>query len=167
MSRRFFHDSRDSIYRRPYGAVPCGSAVALSFQAMRRQAPANVRLRTWSTSLGEQVLEPVRLARVGDAADRNAYEFEFCAPEQPGLLWYHFIVSYADHTLRFGAPADGLGGAGVEYEAVPADWQITVYAAKTRVPDWYTHGIMYQIFPDRFYRGDSPPPLPQLPQQAL
>ena len=76
MSRRFFHDSRDPMYRRPYGAVPCGSAVALSFQAMRRQAPVNVSLRIWSTSLGEQVLEPARLAPVEGAADRLAYEFE-------------------------------------------------------------------------------------------
>jgi 4-alpha-glucanotransferase len=167
MSRSFFHDSRDPIYRRPYGAVPCGSAVALSFQAMRYEAPLTVRLRIWSTSLGEQVQDPVRIAPVEGVADRIAYEFEVCAPDTPGLLWYHFIVSYADYTVQFGAPNDGLGGAGTEYEAVPADWQITVYAAKTRVPDWYTHGIMYQIFPDRFYRGDSPPPLPELPQQAL
>ena len=76
MSRRLFHDSRDAIYRRPYGAVPCGSAVALSFQAMRQQAPVNVRLRIWSTSRGEQVLEPVRLAPVDGIAERLAYEFE-------------------------------------------------------------------------------------------
>lgn len=167
MNRHLFHDSRELSCRRPFGAVPCGSAVTLSVHAMRQSIPLKVQLRIWSTSVGEMLIGPTAVNPQAEPADSIAYEFRFEVPQRPGLLWYHFIVNYDEHTVRLGAPADGLGGLGVIYEAVPTDWQITVYAAETRVPAWYTQGIMYQIFPDRFYRGDSPQALPSLPPQGL
>ncbi|MFR2345283.1 MAG: glycoside hydrolase family 13 protein, partial [Acutalibacteraceae bacterium] len=30
------------------------------------------------------------------------------------------------------------------------DWQLTVYAADFKTPDWLAGGVLYQIFPDRF-----------------
>ncbi len=167
MSRRFFHDSRDLIYRRPYGAVPCGSAVALSFQAMRQDAPLQVLLRTWSTSAGEFIVKAEKVYETEAGGGRVCYQFQLEAPATPGLLWYHFIVNYPDRMAWFGAPADGLGGAGEEYNSLPTDWQITVYQAGASVPAWYTHGTMYQIFPDRFYRGDAAADVPKLPPMAL
>jgi len=167
MGRVLFHDSRELIYRRPYGAVPCGSAVTLVFQAMRQDAPIQVQLRTWSTSAGEFIAKPEKVCETEASGGQVCYQFELEAPATPGLLWYHFIVNYPDRTVWFGAPVDGLGGAGEEYTSLPTDWQITVYDQQAKVPDWYTHGIMYQIFPDRFYRGDAPAALPELPTLAL
>ena len=44
--------------------------------------------------------------------------------------------------------------------AKPVLWQITVYDEKFRTPEWFKGGIMYQIFPDRFYRsGEKEYPL--------
>ena len=158
------HNSRDIEYRRPFGAVPCGTAVQLSLDVEELFAVDQVRLRTWSTASGEKIYNPVL---VTEEHSRKRYVFETDVAKKPGLIWYHFIVEAAGRTLWFGAPSDGLGGVGVSYDSVPADWQITVYDAAVKVPSWYTHGIMYQIFPDRFYRGDKQKELPELPVGSL
>ena len=167
MSRNLHHDSRDFTFRQPYGAVPCGSAVTLVFQADREAVPSQVLLRSWSTSGGEFIAKPEKVYETETGGGRACYQFQLDAPDTPGLLWYHFIVNFADQVVWFGAPADGFGGKGVAYSSLPTDWQITVYDPKAQVPQWYTHGIMYQIFPDRFYRGDAPAALPELPPMAL
>ena len=164
MHSTLLHHSRDAHYRRPFGAVPCGTAVCLFLDAHRDSSPTAVSLRLWSTAEGEKVLEPVK---VGEEVESLRYVFEFAAPSVPGLLWYHFVIRYGEKIIWYGAPGDGQGGCGVPYDSVPADWQITVYNPAASVPSWYTHGIMYQIFPDRFYRGDKPAVLPQLPLGAV
>ena len=46
-----------------------------------------------------------------------------------------------------------MGGEGRIYETSPPSFQITLYDDCRKVPEWYTDGIMYQIFPDRFAKG--------------
>ena len=42
------------------------------------------------------------------------------------------------------------------YGCNPVNWQLTVYDESYTTPEWFKGGIMYQIFPDRFYRaGDE------------
>jgi len=53
-------------------------------------------------------------------------------PEEPGVLWYAF---------------ESRGERGDTH-------QITVYRFAP-APDWYKNAICYQIFPDRFYRGEN------------
>lgn len=165
MGNGFCHDSRNIDYRRPLGAVPCGTAVTLYFEAHVRSLPESVLLRTWSRVAGERIYEPVT---VDEAPCRFRYRFDVKAPGEPCLVWYRFLLRHESRSVVYGAPADGLGGEGREYGAVPEDdWQITVYDAEARVPEWYTHGIMYQVFPDRFYRGDTPAVIPELPPGGL
>lgn len=52
------------------------------------------------------------------------------APKEPCVLWYAFL-------------ADG---------EETCEWQITVYEAAP-APDWWKDAVVYQIFPDRFFRG--------------
>jgi 4-alpha-glucanotransferase len=44
-----------------------------------------------------------------------------------------------------------LGGASIVTENPPWSYQITVYDSSLSVPGWFRHGVMYQIFPDRFF----------------
>ena len=47
---------------------------------------------------------------------------------------------------------DGVGA--VANAVTPQnDWQLTVYDANYQTPDWLKGGVMYQIFPDRFYNS--------------
>lgn len=37
----------------------------------------------------------------------------------------------------------------------PQEYQLTVYDNNYKTPEWFMGGIIYQIFPDRFYRGNT------------
>ena len=164
MKGRCYHDSRDAGSRFPFGAVHCGAEVKLRLYTGRSMGRIRVQLRQWSAALGEKICDPNVITEMDD---RYCHEYAVLALEEPGLMWYHFVLNQADGISWYGAPPDGLGGEGLETVSLPADWQITVYDSKAKVPSWYTHGIMYQIFPDRFYRGDTPKLLPALPPGGL
>ena len=70
-------------------------------------------------------------------------------PDETGLYFYYFVVN--------GRKA-GLGkyrNLIVTENVVP--YQILVYKEDFETPDWFKGGIMYQIFPDRFYRHGNTP----------
>ncbi len=44
-----------------------------------------------------------------------------------------------------------------ELSETPSPWQLTVYDERYTTPEWFKGSVMYQIFPDRFYKaGDRP-----------
>ena len=63
----------------------------------------------------------------------------------PGLYFYHFKIDQTEvgrddlHLLTFSSAV--------------TDWQLLVYSEGFSTPDWMKGGVMYQIFPDRFYRS--------------
>ncbi len=74
--------------------------------------------------------------------------------ETEGLYWYHFdyISSYGRSSIL--QTEEGIG----EFVGAPTarkDWQLTVTEKEFTTPDWLKGGIIYQIFPDRFYNSGS------------
>lgn len=65
---------------------------------------------------------------------------------QIGLFFYYF---------RFNQTFLGCGNLrnGILCQSNPPCWQITVFEEDFSTPDWFKGGIMYQIFPDRFYKS--------------
>ena len=62
---------------------------------------------------------------------------------EPGLYFYYF---------RFSGQLAGCGRfRNLEFTDHISSYQILVYDENFRTPDWFKGGIMYQIFPDRFY----------------
>lgn len=67
-----------------------------------------------------------------------------------GLYFYHFT-----YETPFGRGNIFLHSAGCgEITPEGKEWQLTVYDKNYKTPEWIKGGIMYQIFPDRFYRDD-------------
>lgn len=68
---------------------------------------------------------------------------------ETGLYFYYFDLGTA------------LLGCGKLRRAEPMPdvrpWQITVYDEEYSTPDWFKGGVMYQIFPDRFYKAGNCP----------
>ena len=139
------HDSQKLFFRSPGGPVPTGTAVTLRFACANATA---VILRTWQ---GEE-----RCYTMTPWVD-EIWQYTLVMPATPGLMWYSFIVYHRDgHTVRYGNAYDQLGGEGAVYEqSEAASFQITVYDKDFVTPD-YLHGAnIYQIFPDRFWRGKT------------
>ena len=143
----FRHNSRSPLFRNPFGAVPCNTAVRLSCQVDSCQAQETTcTLRIWIDGEGETLIAM-------DRSENGMFSATFTR-DTPAIVWYSFIICRADGSeVRIGAPTGAQGGEGVvyNYTEVPS-FQLTVYQPRRQRPAWYEGGIAYQIFPDRFAR---------------
>jgi len=135
-----YHDSHDSFYRSPLGALKAGSQLTLRFWC---DESGEVILRTWD---GEEKLYPMQ--PVGE----DRFEVTITLPGQPMLFWYDFIIPRPHDVARYGNNADQLGGVGAYSPVQPASYQVTVYDPAYTTPDYLRNGVVYQIFPDRFFK---------------
>lgn len=149
---KIYHNSRIETFRDPFGAVEVGTQVSLSVDVTEINTES-VRLMMWK---GEEVSPAYHdMNDVG----HGRYSVSFTAPSEGCLLWYTFeIKAYNDageqFTIYYGNNNACLGGEGCIYEYSPECYQITVYKPD-ETPRWYRDGIVYQIFPDRFFRDDD------------
>ena len=138
------HNSHLPEYRQPLGPVPAGGETTIRLFCDEAEA---VILRVWN---GEEQDFPMH------CTEGHLWEHALTVPEEPGLCWYDFIVYRADgHTLRYGAPDDGLGGEGRQWQEGLHSWQLTVYDPHYTTPEWLHGATIYQIFPDRFCKAPT------------
>ena len=148
------HNSHNVYYRSPSGAAEAGSTVRLGLQIKSKQQINQVLLRLWQDQQGEKLL-PLT-SKDPQGAETRYFSVNLEMPEKGCLLWYYFIISCSDGTCYYGNKMEHWGGQGDVYPNVPPSYQITVYNKGAKTPDWFKHAVMYQIFPDRFYRqGDK------------
>ncbi|MBR1530657.1 MAG: glycoside hydrolase family 13 protein, partial [Eubacterium sp.] len=88
----------------------------------------------------------------GMCGDEHEYwELHFAATT-PGLYWYHFELETPwgrNFVYNVGSGVGDIAPDGV-------DFQQTVYDKNFTTPDWLKGGLIYQIFPDRFYNSGTP-----------
>ena len=145
-----YHDSRDSRFRKPFGAVKIGTAVRLACEVSGCDpSQTSCTLRLWIDAEGEALI-PMEYA--GDLLWTATI-----SRDMPAIVWYSFIVSRpGESTRRLGAAPGKQGGVGVAYgDCDVPSFQLTVYKPRESRPDWYEGGMVYQIFPDRFARDES------------
>ncbi|MCC6604270.1 MAG: alpha amylase N-terminal ig-like domain-containing protein [Anaerolineae bacterium] len=147
------HDSRDTLFRTPGGAVEAGTAVTLRLRAASNDL-TGAQVRVWDDRINAQMLLNMSLA-----ADDGTYEYwEATVPASavPTIYWYRFIVQDGTAVAYYEDDATRNGGWGQTFGDSPDNgWQLTVYDPSFQTPDWVKNGIMYQIFPERFRDGDS------------
>ena len=139
------HDSHHAFFRQPMGPAAAGTTVTIRFQCDEATA---VILRTW-----QEDERCYAMINVGN----DVWETAVRLPEQPGLYWYRFIVYRKDgRTVIYGNQPDKLGGVGRAYtDGEPESFQITVYDKNFTTPAYFHSANIYQIFPDRFARGNT------------
>ena len=146
------HVTSDETYRVPYGACPLGETVTLSIDVWDVEAPQGT-IRLWVDGEGETLIpmEPTVLDQDGERVVRLSGDV---TPSKTQIIWYFFVITDANgNTWRYGARNDCSTGEGTLTDVEPRSFQITVYEPRKVLPLWYRHGIVYQIFPDRFNRG--------------
>lgn len=154
LKNQVFHHSQRRSCRTPSGAVCAGTRVKISLEAAEDCGAQSVILRLWQDSVGETLLT---MAKSGFAAPHKLkYTCTVEVPETGCLVWYYFILSAEGKTYFYGNNPEMLGGEGQLYEKEPPAFQITVYDRGAKTPDWFKHAVLYQIFPDRFYRSGLP-----------
>ena len=133
-------DSRDSRYKRPYGAVPSGTRVALTLRPPRAGGFSAATLIAYFEHRDEERRE-LPMPWRGLEGDRDVFDIALETGDYVGLVWYSFRL-------------EGLDGRREEL----GPFQLTVYDGAEEVPAWFGEGVTYQIFPDRFRRTRVPDP---------
>jgi glycosidase len=161
------HDTFDSYYRAPFGAVPTGTTVNLKFRTDLTDV-SQVFLKVYKYNPQDGTTDPPVEYPLTFLENRNEggtnydiYSLNYAVPSTPSIIYYKFRIadgttqafysdSYVDDHDNLGQGGDGAASPG---EPFPS-FQITVYDANFTTPAWLPNSAVYQIFPDRFRNGD-------------
>jgi glycosidase len=158
------HDSRDTLYRTPGGAVSAGTGVILRLRTFHDDVTA-VGARIFSLRTGGAQVVPMKLAAsdvgcaqaslAADSCDYWQASVPGALAAQPDNLWYRFVVTDGTDTDYYGDDTAALdGGLGrASDDAVDQSWALMQYVPGFTAPSWAKDAVIYQIFPDRFRNG--------------
>lgn len=165
------HDPIRRSDRFPFGAVPAGTEVCLALRVTASARPGFHE--AWL-----EVSDPM-----GDGDDHGAWRrlpmeltdggftVAFGTAGEPRVVFYRFLLRTKSGFMAY-APCgdDGLFGSAYPIDGIvtgddglplidPASglrgFQLTIYDPVFTVPSWFPGSTMYQIFPDRFARGEA------------
>lgn len=140
-------DSRNRLYRDRIGAVAEG-------ETLRLRLLLHNDAKVWNAYLslkldGTETVREITMQYSGQIEDYRCYQCEINLNE--GLYWYSFRYT-SDYGEFFVSKTDTSLGI-VSYDR--NWWQQTVYSSNFSTPDWLDGGIIYQIFPDRFFKSEK------------
>lgn len=145
--KKTLFDSRDPFFRNPTGAVPNGTPIHFKLCLPRYLCCSAATLIVHNEH--ENRVDRGNLFWCGMEGDGFEYWEVDYTPEEASLNYYYFELSTSSGTKYLGRTRSGLG----ELQSQAVAWQLTVYESTFKTPEWLSGGIMYQIFPDRFYRS--------------
>ncbi len=149
------YDSRDEKFKTPFGAVPAGTPVTFRICLPIIYQFADPVLLMYQA---DQWDTPDRIPMQFEASDGRFGDYTciFC-PLLPQLYFYRFELSGIDGVKSVSRGPDGFAQISLESGDL---WQLTVYDAALKSPDFMKNGVMYQIFPDRFCNSGLPKECP-------
>ena len=140
-------DSRNSLYRNKFGSIAEGETLRLSLLLHRDACVHEAYLQIREDSNEEYSY--LRLTEGEWIGDYRYYSGEITLSE--GLYWYRFYYTSAHGEFYVTKTGESVGCVTTD----GTDWQQTVYSVDFTTPDWLAGGIIYQIFPDRFYNSGT------------
>lgn len=143
-----YHDSQNTFYREPFGAVSIGTKVKL-FLECKEQGEVSIEVIKFD---GFRYSIPMMIEKSKEGC--ILYKGIIDTTDSLGILNYCFKYIKDGFTQYYGNNEENLGGEGKIYYEYPKYYQITVYN-KNEIPNWYKEGIIYQIFVDRFFNGNK------------
>ncbi|MCI6639474.1 MAG: glycoside hydrolase family 13 protein [Pygmaiobacter massiliensis] len=154
------YNSYDSFHKTPFGAVKAGSSVTFRLKVPKSWGNAAPRLYL-SRKDGSALLEH-QFSSAGSRGEDNLFQLTITA-QTPGA-WFYWFDLWVGYTKVY----QGDMGEGICTTGEGRAYQLTVYSADFKTPDWLKGGTMYQIFPDRFCEGHKNKPMPfadRIPRQ--
>ena len=152
---RLYHNTFQTTYRQPLGAVPAGATVALRLKISGGK-PTSVQLKVSASDPAStnRTQKTYAMRRIG----RTPYwKAALRTPSTPAIVSYEFRVRFRHKTLWYGDNGDAdilRGGTGVTTRTEGEPFELTAYAPSFTTPAWLQGGVVYEIFADRFRNGD-------------
>nr|WP_125565854.1 glycoside hydrolase family 13 protein [Companilactobacillus insicii] len=144
------YDSFQTTDKEPFGAVEKATKVDFQIKVHASDEIQKVVLHVakdghWDTE--HQVVMDLK----------NPYFYTDFVPKSSGLYFYYFEVKTLNERCFYGCIDGGFGGEGTIYNnrRDVQMYQLTVVDHVESIPDWYKHGVAYQIFVDRFNNGNA------------
>lgn len=148
------YNSRDTFYKSIFGSVEAHKGFRLSVLLPRDGYVKGV------VAVFNKDNEKTLSFEMTD--DRNTLEGNFYTRStevslEEGLYFYHFIMYTADGERILHNVGEGFGDFAPKKGT---DFQLTVYEKGFETPIHTRGGIIYQVFPDRFAKGENKLPFP-------
>ena len=143
---RILYDSKQAKYKSPFGTLTPGQECALCIHI-----PASVRTVRVECVLQREDGTPYMEASLLKCQEQDAYEYfrGHFALDEPGLFFYYFRITTPTHSFRLFKYGDDTNMEDGDL------WQLSCVPEDFTVPGWAQGAVIYQIFPDRFYKtGD-------------
>lgn len=146
-----YFDSQDEMCRSALGAIKEGE-----YMRLRLRLPADCG--AWQAFLlisldgGETEWKPLEF----EFANCGCLYYKIDLKLKSGLYWYSFCYETDERQFYIGKTHQSRS-----YGESEIRWQQSVYRSDYTVPDWLEGGLIYQIFPDRFYNSQSKKEIPE------
>lgn len=142
------YNSRSALHKNPFSAVKENEKITFKVVLPRSLRCSGVDLVIHQDGHESRYFPMFWLSMQGE--DEEWWCIDYVA-EQKGLFFYHFEYNTPWGRTSILSCGKGLGLlSGGEDE-----WQLTVYDKGFTTPDWLKGGVIYQIFPDRFYSSKT------------
>ncbi len=141
-------DSRDTRHKSIFGSTAAGDSLWLCVCMPREMMCSAVYLVTGLDGAEKQYIN-LDWKSTDGTTEWWGIEHTF---SQPGLHFYHFEYDTSFGRGRIFLHSNGKG----HFCDNGNEWQQTVYSPDFRTPDDFPGGVMYQIFPDRFFSSGQP-----------
>ena len=138
-------DSRNLSYKSKLGALAEGETLRLRLLLPEWEKISRAYLLIRNDNTGN--LDKIMMKKAEKCDDYCFWECDISLKE--GIYWYSFKYNTADTEFYVTKFDHSLGKVSSE----GSWWQLTVYNKSYTTPKWLDGGIIYQIFPDRFYNS--------------
>ena len=140
---RILYDSKKLIYKAPFGTLVPEQECTLHVHIPQQVGTVGAKCVFCHEDNSPAFSFPMTLSE-----KRGAYEIYECKFRLPytGLFFYHFVIEKPDSSFRlfkYGDDTNMESGAQWQLSCVPGDFT---------TPDWAKGAVIYQVFPDRFYK---------------
>lgn len=158
---KIYHNSWERSSRDPFEAIKSGDSITLS-----------VRGQKGEIKKAQLLLHKARItANGGDeynadyaAGTTLVYDMNFAGTENDQDIWSRKIQIAGSGIYGYTFLLNGIkeygddakpGGTGVVAIRNAKPFELTVYKADYKTPQWAKEAVVYALFPDRFYNGDA------------
>ena len=144
-------NARDSFFKSEFGAVKTNQTVHFRLLLPRSFAVTSAHFMLKKD--GESLVDYPMYWGSMNGEDKEQWEVDIKVTS-PGLYFYHFDYESSWGRGSIFLKENGVGAIANGMEMQKA-WQLTVYKADFETPHFLKGGLIYQIFPDRFYNSGT------------
>ena len=147
-STKLKYDTQDTNYKSVYGAVATDESITFSIDtgvdatAVKLYVKGKENKKIEMTKDGEAVSGVQKWTTTTSFSTLGEYDY--------------FFAIYAGASVMLYGDDDGYYGTGTACDLLNLmPYDLVVYQSGFETPDWMKDAVVYQIFPERFYDGDT------------